>query len=200
MTARYGMFIDRERCIGCHACAVACKTENHPPAGKSFMNVKTVGGAHRDTPAGTYPNVQMRWEPTLCMHCEDAPCLAVCPPHALYRRPDGIVVLNEDECLGAGCKRCTYVCPYGVIEFNAAEGVMQKCNFCTQRVDAGRSTACADACVYEAIFFGDLNDPASEVSRAIARAGGQTEVLKADHGTRPAVFYWVSGHEDSDGR
>ena len=115
---------------------MACKTENDPPA-------------------GTYPNASMSWDPTLCVHCEDATCLAACPPHALYRRPDGIVVLNEDECPGAGCRRCTYVCPYGVIEYNAAEGLMQKCNFCTQRVDGGRSAAC----VYEAIFSGDLKDP-----------------------------------------
>ncbi len=191
MSAHYGMFIDRERCIGCQACSVACKIENDPPPGKSFMNVKTVGGAHCDTPAGTYPNLSMRWEPTLCMHCRDAPCLTVCPTKALSRRPDGIVVLNDDDCLGQACRRCTYVCPYGVIEYNAAENVMQKCNFCTQRVDAGKKTACAEACVYEAIFFGDLNDPASDVSRAIQRAGGQTQVMLPERGTDPAVYYSV---------
>lgn len=191
MSTHYGMFIDLERCIGCQACAVACKIENDPPLGKSFMNVKTVGGAHCDTPAGVYPNISMRWEPMLCMHCKDAPCLSVCPTGALYRRPDGIVVLNEDECLGQGCRRCTFVCPYGVIEFNEAQNVMQKCNFCTQRVDVGKQTACAEACVYEAIFFGDLNDPDSDVSRAIERVGGQTRVMLPERGTDPVVYYSV---------
>ncbi|WP_372718422.1 4Fe-4S dicluster domain-containing protein [Immundisolibacter sp.] len=191
MSLQYGMFVDVERCIGCQACSVACKIENDPPLGKSFMNVKTLGGAHTDTPSGTYPNVKMTWEPTLCMHCRDAPCLNVCPTQALSRRPDGIVVLNEDECLGQGCRRCTFVCPYGVIEFNEAENVMQKCNFCTQRVDAGQTTACAEACVYEAIFFGDLNDPDSDVSRAIERAGGQTRVMGPEHNTDPVVYYSI---------
>jgi Fe-S-cluster-containing dehydrogenase component len=189
VSVQYGMYIDLARCIGCHACSVACKVENHPPAGRSFVNVKTLGGAHCDTPTGTYPDVQMRWEPTLCMHCREAPCLDVCPPHALHRRPDGIVVLDEDQCFGKGCSRCTYVCPYGVIEFNAAEGVMQKCNFCTQRVDAGKKTACAEACVYEAIFFGDLNDPHSEVSQALAQANGNVRVSRPEQGTNPVVYY-----------
>ena len=112
MTARYGMFIDRERCIGCHACAVACKTENHPPAGKSFMNVKTLGGAHCDTPAGTYPNVQMRWEPTLCMHCEDAPCIKACPTGALDH---GLTDINKSK-MGLAVQKAQVRMPNGPLK------------------------------------------------------------------------------------
>ncbi|MDP2724666.1 MAG: 4Fe-4S dicluster domain-containing protein [Syntrophales bacterium] len=188
MAKQYGIWYDLERCIGCHACSVACKIENNVDEGIVWHKVKTIGGKHMDTPSGAYPNLKMRWEPTLCMHCKDAPCMQACPAGAITRRNDGIVVLDPDVCYGLECKECTYACPYGVIEINEKEGVMEKCNLCSHRIDQGLQPACVDACVYEATFFGDLNDPDSVISKKLKEKGG--EVLLPERGTDPAVYYW----------
>ena len=187
MAKQYGIFYDLERCIGCHACSVACRIENAVDDSISWHEVKTLGGCHADTPAGVYPNLEMRWEPTLCMHCKEAPCMQVCPADAITRRDDGIVVLEPDDCIGLGCKKCTWACPYGVIEINEKEGVMEKCNLCTHRIDQGRQPACVEACVYDATFFGDLNDPDSAVSRKVREHKG--EVRLPERGTDPVVYY-----------
>jgi len=184
---QYGIVYDLERCIGCQACSVACKIENNVTEGIAWHEVKTVGGAHVDTPAGVYPNLSMHWVPTLCMHCKDAPCMDVCPSNAITRRADGIVVLEPDDCIGLGCKKCTWACPYGVIEVNEQEGVMEKCNLCNHLIDEGKQPACVDACVYEATFFGDLNDPQSEASQKLKEK--KAEVQLPERGTDPVVFY-----------
>lgn len=187
MEKQYGLVYDLERCIGCQACSVACKIENKVAPGLALHEVKTIGGDHPDTPAGVYPNLNMHWSPTLCMHCKDAPCMDVCPSNAITRRADGIVLLETDDCIGLGCKKCTWACPYGVIQVNEAEGVMQKCNLCSHLIDEGKQPACVDACVYEATFFGDLNDPKSSISNKLLALEARPQ--QEERGTDPVVFY-----------
>jgi Fe-S-cluster-containing dehydrogenase component len=109
---RYGMVIDLERCTGCQTCTVACKVENGIEVG-SGIRVETVGGAHRDTPAGEYPRLIMYFLAIACMHCAKPPCRDVCPTEAIDQRADGVVLIDEEKC--NGCQECIAACPYGPV-------------------------------------------------------------------------------------
>jgi Fe-S-cluster-containing dehydrogenase component len=198
--ARYGMVIDLKRCTGCHGCAVACKAENGTPPGVWWSKVLV----HEE---GKYPSARILHTPVLCMHCENAPCVDVCPTGASYKRPDGVVAVDYDKCMG--CKYCETACPYDARtlvdeikpyypEFGFTpyeqlmyqkhqEGVVEKCNFCTERVAQGKEPACVATCPSYARFFGDLDDPNSEVSKLIAQRGGYQ--LLPELGTEPSVYY-----------
>lgn len=144
--------------------------------------------------------------PILCMHCENAPCIEVCPTGASYRRADGIVVIDYDKCVG--CKSCIENCPYGARHFNEDPegyfgneltinekigyeqhklGVVEKCNFCIGRLEQGKEPACVQTCVGKARYFGDLDDPKSEVSKRIKSKHGVQ--LQKEFGTNPSVYY-----------
>jgi molybdopterin-containing oxidoreductase family iron-sulfur binding subunit len=185
MAEHYGMLIDLKACIGCHACSIACKLENDTPLDVDWHRVLTVGGEHLDTPRGTYPNLSLYWLPVPCMHCENPPCEKVCPTTAISQRTDGIVLIDQDKCVE--CGYCAWACPYQVPQHNREAGVVEKCTLCAHRVDQGQKPACVEACVWGARIFGDLNDPNSEVSQAIATRHG--EVLMPEQGTKPSVYY-----------
>ena len=127
MVKRYGMVIDLERCTGCQTCTVACKVEHGIEVG-SGISVETVGGLHRDTPAGKYPNLSMYYLPTPCMHCDKPPCLDACPAGAISKRSDGIVTIDEDKC--DGCQMCVSECPYAALFFDSDKNIVRKCNMC----------------------------------------------------------------------
>jgi len=175
---RYAMLIDLRRCLGCHSCAVACKSENDVPLGVYRTWVKTVE-------KGSYPNVRRVFIPSLCNNCERPACLSVCPVKATYRRPDGIVMIDEHRCIG--CKYCMAACPYDARHVNPVKKIVQKCTFCFHRVDAGLVPSCVNTCPGGARVFGDVNDPESEISRLIAT--NAIQVLKPEKGTEPRVFY-----------
>jgi Fe-S-cluster-containing dehydrogenase component/branched-subunit amino acid ABC-type transport system permease component len=175
---RYGFLIDQRKCIGCHACTVACKSENLVPLGVYRTWVKYVE-------KGTFPHTRRSFTVLRCNHCDDAPCVAICPTKALFRRPDGIVDFDQSRCIG--CKSCMQACPYDAIYIDPITHTAAKCNYCSHRVDQGLLPACVIVCPEKAIIAGDLDDPTSEIHQLVARE--PVSVRKPEQGTRPKLFY-----------
>ena len=196
---RLGLVIDLDTCVGCHACVVHCKEWNTGGYPAPLSDSDPYGAA----PAGTWLNRVHSYEveaperaprvvhfPKSCLHCEDAPCVTVCPTGASYKRTeDGIVLVDEDLCIG--CKLCAWACPYGAREFDGATGVMKKCTLCIDRIYndhlADPAPACVSTCPARARHFGDLGDPGSDVSRLVAERGGYE--LMPETGCRPTNRY-----------
>ncbi len=175
---RYGFLIDLRRCIGCHTCSVACKSENNVPLGVWRSWVKQIA-------KGEYPNTSLSFLPLLCNNCEDPICVTVCPTYASQKREDGIVTIDPHLCIG--CRYCMAACPYAVRFINPHFNICQKCDWCVHRVEKGIPPACVDACPAGARLFGDLNDPESEISKQIATHN--VSVLKPIMGTKPQTYY-----------
>lgn len=205
---RYGMAIDTKRCIGCHTCSIACKSENGEPDGIWWNRVLTDGGDAIDIPAGEFPNNYLQFITLACQHCENPACVKVCPVGATYKDAEtGVVRQDYDKCIG--CRMCMAACPYtGVRSFNWEEPkyaigfatgdadspahqkhVVEKCTMCYHRIVRGEEPECIGACLGRARFWGDLNDPDSEVSRLIASR--EYKQLLPDEGTKPSVYYLV---------
>ena len=196
---KLGLVIDLDTCVGCQACVTACKGWND--AGIGLSDQDPYGAA----PSGTFLNrvhsyqvaipdasAQVVTFPRSCLHCDNAPCVTVCPTGASYKRAeDGIVLVNEDACIGCGL--CAWACPYGARELDAAQGVMKKCTLCVDRIynetlpEEDREPACVRTCPTNARHFGDLADPASHVSQLVTRRGGYELML--DMGTKPTNKY-----------
>ncbi|HEV8585094.1 MAG TPA: 4Fe-4S dicluster domain-containing protein [Methylomirabilota bacterium] len=175
---RYGFVIDHRKCIGCHACTVACKEENQVPLGAFRTWVKYVE-------KGAWPHTRRYFSVLRCNHCDDAPCVTICPTVALYRRDDGIVDFDGDRCIG--CKSCMQGCPYDALYIDPNTNTAAKCHYCAHRLEVGLEPACVIVCPARAIIAGDLDDPRTEIARLVARE--QVEVRKAEQGTRPKVYY-----------
>jgi molybdopterin-containing oxidoreductase family iron-sulfur binding subunit len=224
--ARWGMTIDLDRCTGCGACVVACRTENNVPyfgpaeeaRGTEiyWMDLLTVD------PGAAEGRGHADMLPLPCMHCDDPPCVKVCPTNATYRTEDGLVAQIYDRCIG--CRYCQVACPYGRRYFNwtspewpdsyrsflnpdvatRPSGIVEKCTFCSHRLqrvheqarleertprddELRRLPACSQACPADAIAFGDLADPSTEVSQL---AGSPRAFRLLEHlGTKPKVVY-----------
>ena len=188
---RWGMLIDTRRCIACQACTIGCSMENALPEGQFRTSVATYAVTTADGRSG------VAMVPRTCNHCEEPPCIPVCPVGATFKRPDGIVLVDAERCVG--CAYCTQACPYEARFVNHETGKADKCTFCSHRVEAGLLPACVETCVGGARVFGDLNDGASEISRRLQAAQGRTSVLKPEAGTRPNVFY-IGLDRDLNGR
>jgi Fe-S-cluster-containing dehydrogenase component/formate-dependent nitrite reductase membrane component NrfD len=173
-----GFVIDHSRCIGCHACTVACKSENDVPVGDFRTWVKY-------TERGTFPQVKRSFAVLRCNQCSSAPCITICPVNALVKRADGIVDIDGSACIG--CKGCMQACPYDALYVNEGTGTAQKCHFCAHRTEVGLAPACAVVCPTEAIVPGDFHDPNSRVSQM--KAAGGLQARKTEAGTGPNVFY-----------
>jgi len=197
---KLGLVIDLDICVGCHACVVNCKEWNTAGYGAPLADSNPYG----KNPSGAWLNRIHTFEaghgaeakvvhfPKSCLHCEDAPCVTVCPTGASYKREaDGIVLVNEDHCIGCGL--CAWACPYGAREMDPAEGVMKKCTLCVDRIynthleEEDRIPACVRTCPTSARHFGDLGDPSSEVSQLVAACGGFD--LMPEQGTKPVNKY-----------
>jgi Fe-S-cluster-containing dehydrogenase component len=203
--ARLGMVIDLETCVGCQSCTIACKSSNGTPPDIFFSQV-------HEREVGEYPNSRREFLPTLCNHCDDAPCVEVCPTGASFQREDGIVGVNPDICIG--CKSCDMACPYGhrhyvqpgllksgyyeseLTEYEEVkyerwtEGTVIKCDFCMDRIDQNLDPACVATCPPISRHFGDLSDPESNVSRLLENRESFT--LAPEAGTKPNVHYLKS--------
>ncbi len=175
---RWAKVIDHTRCIGCHACTTACKSENEVPLSVTRTYVKYVD-------VGRFPNARRAYQVTRCNQCDDAPCTHACPTGAMFTRPDGIVDFDKSICIG--CKACIAACPYDAIFINPDDHSAEKCNFCAHRLDIGLEPACAVVCPTQAILVGDMNDPESEVGRIVARE--PVTVRRPEKETRPKLFY-----------
>src|SRR5262245_7273181 len=175
---RLGFVLDQTQCIGCHACTVACKSENEVPLGVFRTWVKYIE-------KGAFPDARRHFAVLRCNQCDDAPCTTICPTRALFRRDDGIVDFDSDACIG--CKSCMQACPYDAIYIDPSQGTAAKCNYCAHRVDMDLAPACEIVCPTQAIISGDFDDPESPVSKIAARQAVQ--VRKPEQGTKPKVFY-----------
>lgn len=175
---RLAMVIDLDKCIGCHACSVSCKAEFKVPLGvwRSWVKIDE---------KGDYPNARRYFLPRLCNHCDDPPCMKVCPSGATTQREDGIVQVDDDKCVG--CKLCIAACPYDSRFSHPDKKTANKCDFCKHRIDKGVVPSCVNACPTKARVFGDLNDSNSEISRLTAVK--PVQVLKPELATEPHVFY-----------
>src|SRR5210317_1054329 len=173
----FGFAIDNRKCIGCHACTVACKSEHDVPVGVNRTHVKYIE-------TGTYPDSTREFSVHRCNHCEDSPCTTICPTTALFTRSDGIVDFDDDRCIG--CKSCMQACPYDALYINPNTGTAAKCNYCAHRIENSYEPACVIVCPVEAIVSGDLDDPNSSLSQLIAEH--DTKVRKPESGTVPNVY------------
>ncbi|HCY62660.1 MAG TPA: tetrathionate reductase subunit B [Oxalobacteraceae bacterium] len=180
-TPHWGMLVDTRRCIACQACTIACSMENALPEGQFRTVVATYAVTTEEGQSG------VATVPRLCNHCDQPPCIPVCPVGATFKNKDGIVLVDGDKCVG--CAYCVQACPYDARFINHHTGKADKCTFCSHRVAAGLLPACVETCVGGARVFGDMNDPNSEISRRIHEAEGKTSVLKPEAGTKPRVFY-----------
>jgi Fe-S-cluster-containing dehydrogenase component/formate-dependent nitrite reductase membrane component NrfD len=184
---KFAKVLDQTRCIGCHACTTACKSENQVPLSVTRTYVKSVD-------VGIFPAARREFQVTRCNQCESAPCVVACPTSAMFKRSDGIVDFDKTACIG--CKACIAACPYDAIFINPDDHSAEKCNFCTHRLDVGLEPACVVVCPVEAIFIGDLDDPSSKVAQVV---GCETvSVRRPEKGTRPTVFYKGASHHTLD--
>ncbi|MFQ5776700.1 MAG: 4Fe-4S dicluster domain-containing protein [Terriglobia bacterium] len=196
---RLGLVIDLKRCVGCNACTLACKQEHGTPPDVHFARVVT-------REVGTYPKTKRTFLPVLCNHCAEATCERVCPTGATYIRPDGIVMVDHEKCIG--CRACAVACPYMNRHFIEEEmlqsgdrmsafdlvkfaeftpGTMAKCTLCAHRIDKGLEPACVVTCPTECRIFGDLEDKDGRLQRLIRERGGWTLLPQCD--TKPSVYY-----------
>ena len=198
---RMGFSIDLERCVGCQACVIACKTENGTPRNIHWMRVL-------EKEEGVFPDARRSFTPVRCNHCANPPCVAACPTGAFVQRADGVVVVNDSLCVGT--MACLTACPYYVPArydggdgyfgkqltmyeeaklSNFREGTAQKCHFCYPRLDEGRPPACVEACPADALNYGDLDDPESPINIQLQRRRHFRP--REELGTDPSTYYLV---------
>jgi Fe-S-cluster-containing dehydrogenase component/formate-dependent nitrite reductase membrane component NrfD len=175
---QWAKVIDHTRCIGCHACTTACKSENVVPVSVTRTYVKHVD-------VGVFPQARRAHQVTRCNQCAHAPCVTACPTAAMFKRSDGIVDFDKSICIG--CKACMAACPYDAIFINPEDHSAEKCNFCAHRIDIGLEPACVVVCPTQAILVGDMNDPDSYVAQIINRES--VAVRRPEKETLPKLFY-----------
>jgi Fe-S-cluster-containing dehydrogenase component len=180
----YGFVIDNRKCIGCHACTVACKSEFDVPIGVNRTHVKYIE-------KGEFPNSTREFSVHRCNHCADAPCVEICPTTALHTRADGIVDFDSDRCIG--CKSCMQACPYDALYIDPETNTAAKCNYCAHKIDGGYEPACVIVCPVEAIISGDLDDPESNIALLVANEDTMTR--KPEKMTDPNLYYIKGSNE-----
>ena len=176
---RYAMAIDTKKCVGCSDCVVACQIENNVPVGYCRDWVT-------ETVDGSYPDLTLELRSERCNHCDNAPCVRCCPTGASHIVEGGVVLVDKDWCIGCGA--CIESCPYDA-RFSHPEGHVDKCTFCIHRVRKGQQPAFVSVCPTKCMYFGDLDEPASEVSKMLKTR--KYKVLAPEAGTKPQVYYLI---------
>ena len=187
--AKWGMVIDITKCNACYSCFIACKDEywdnDYPPYsaaqprhGQSWIRIEKKEG-------GSYPHIRVSYMPIPCMQCNAAPCIKAAKNRAVYKRPDGIVIIDPEKAVGQ--RQIVDACPYGAIFWNEEKQLTQKCTFCVHMLEEGKIPRCVKACPSKAMIFGDLDDPESEVSKLVG--SGKAEVFHPEYKTKPRVYY-----------
>ena len=196
--ARYGIIVDLNRCTGCMTCVIACKEENLTRPKVWWNRILELENEALDD------IIYLR---NACMHCDEPPCAEACSTGAFYKRPDGVVLIDQKKCVGAG--DCVDACPYGVIDINPREeyfpgeqmpyekatyahrshppGKSSKCTLCTHRIDQGKEPICVEACPSRAMIFGDLDNPGAPMKEKL----NKSEQILASEGAKPKVSYIV---------
>jgi Fe-S-cluster-containing dehydrogenase component len=193
-----GIVTEIDRCIGCLACAVACKMENGVPIGIFYDKILRVGPSPKFVGA-KFPNVEMYFLPLTCQHCKNPGCVKVCPTGSSRKTANGSVQIDKATCIG--CKLCIKACPYGVRYFNTETQIVEKCTMCQQLIEQKKEPMCVWHCTGRARFFGDLDDPNSVVSKKLKAAGNRAYALP-DEGNHPSYRYilkmasWKNGKTD----
>ncbi|MCC6653183.1 MAG: 4Fe-4S dicluster domain-containing protein [Candidatus Eisenbacteria bacterium] len=178
--ARYAMLTDLRKCVGCEACTAACNAEWSVPAGKARTNV-------RKTPVkGRFPELSSSVYVAQCNHCDKPTCISVCPADATFKNADGIVQIDRDLCIG--CGNCVEACPYDARYMDPVADVADKCDFCAPRIARGEMPVCVTTCTAHAKFFGDLDDPSSEIHRMI-KAGKARRIETAAIAIGPNAYF-----------
>jgi Fe-S-cluster-containing dehydrogenase component len=188
--ARYGIVIDITKCTGCYNCFLTCRDEFAGNDNAGYAAAQPMSGMNWikliERERGQYPKVKVAYTPVTCMQCENAGCIKVAQDKAVYRRPDGIVII--DPVKAKGQKQIVAGCPYRVIEWNEEKQVAQKCILCAHLLDKGEKVPrCVESCPTGALVFGDLDDPKSEISKLMAT--GNTEALHPEYGMKEKVRY-----------
>lgn len=196
---KWGFTVDLERCVGCQGCVIACKAENGTPPSIHWMKVL-------EKEEGEFPYARRSFTPVRCNHCDDPPCVTACPTGAIVKRPDGIVVVDKDVCIGvmACMTACPYYVPYrwdeeegyfgdGLTPYEKEKysqfkkGSAMKCHFCYHRIDEGRPPACVETCPADALNFGDLDDKESRINTLLRQKRHFRP--REELGTNPSLFY-----------
>ena len=173
------MVIDTLKCVGCSDCVVACQTENNVPIG--FCRDWVTESVN-----GTYPSIELELKSERCNHCENAHCVRCCPTGASHISEGGIVLVTANECIGCGA--CIESCPYDA-RYQHPDGYVDKCTFCAHRLKQGQLPACVSVCPTKCMYFGNLDDPTSEVSKLLKSR--KHKVLAPEAGTKPNVYYLI---------
>lgn len=186
---KWGMVIDVDKCIACYACFNACKDEfwgnDYPPYSLGIKRREQTLIRLVKRERGRFPHVKVSYMPILCMQCGDPPCAKVARDNAIYKRRDGIVLIDPYK--AAAQKEIVDACPYHVVSWNDEEGIPQTCTFCVHRVEGGKIPRCVQACPSGALLFGDLDDEGSEVSKIVKN--GLAEPYHPEYNTKPSVYY-----------
>lgn len=202
---KFAMAIDKKRCVACNRCSMACKVEHNLPLGLLWNQALYNGTDRLLVPQGTQEEgLKTEMYTLACQHCDEPACVEACPTGASAKREDGIVTVDYETCIG--CESCIAACPYEGVRTNAKDpqwaldfkvgdaavpdivgNTVSKCTFCVERIDRGERPACADICFAHARYFGDLDDPDSEVSKVLAER--EYDQLLLDQGTGPNVYF-----------
>ncbi|MBF0608458.1 MAG: 4Fe-4S dicluster domain-containing protein [Candidatus Magnetobacterium sp. LHC-1] len=175
---KWVMVINPARCVGCYACVIACQNQNSLEIPQYYNRIE-------EREMGVYPHFSRSFLPVACQHCDNPPCVRVCPVGASYKRQDGVVMVDHNTCIG--CKYCILACPYDVRIISKQHGYVHKCNFCIEHVQKGELPACVTTCPMGVRTFGDINDTSSEVHGLIGTR--KTGLLQKELNTKPSVYY-----------